>query len=95
MVNQFTTLFDLIKYHIINIPINFRIFFLLCVIPILQVFLHCIYYGRYPDTLHIAIYNQETNCTHNPCEYIEKCSYYSCHFLHFFHNTTNFKLVSY
>jgi hypothetical protein len=54
---------------------------LLCVIPILQVYLHCIYYGTYPKSIPIAVYNQETDCGNDPCKHIEKCSYYSCHFL--------------
>ncbi|XP_060840466.1 ABC transporter G family member 23-like [Rhopalosiphum padi] len=60
---------------------NFWMFVLLCVIPLLQVYLHCIYYGTYPKSIPIAVYNQETDCGNDPCKHIEKCSYYSCHFL--------------
>jgi len=64
------------------IDIKFRIFMLLCVMPILQVYLHCTYYGKYPESIPIAVYNQETDCVYNPCEHIEKCSYFSCHFFY-------------
>lgn len=56
-------------------------FMLLCVIPILQVYLHCIYYGKYPKSIPIAVYNQETDCGHDQCKHIDNCSYFSCHFL--------------
>lgn len=50
-------------------------------IPGLQVILHCIYYGKYPEVLPIAIYNRETDCVENRCERIKNCIYFSCHLL--------------
>lgn len=75
------------------IDIKFRIFMLLCVMPILQVYLHCIYYGKYPKSIPIAVYNQETDCVYDSCEHIEKCSYFSCHFLYVL-DQNNVKVVS-
>lgn len=66
---------------------------LLCVMPILQVYLHCIYYGKYPKSIPIAVYNQETDCVYDLCKHIEKCSYFSCHFLYVL-NQNNVKVVS-
>lgn len=55
---------------------------LLCMVPGLQVIMHCIYYGKYPDELPIAIYNQETaDCVKNTCDHIEHCTHFSCHLL--------------
>ncbi|KAE9545495.1 hypothetical protein AGLY_001038 [Aphis glycines] len=68
-------------YVIIDI-LYIRMFMLLCVIPILQVYLHCIYYGKYPKSIPIAVYNQETDCGHDQCKHIGNCSYFSCHFLY-------------
>jgi len=57
---------------------------LLCIIPTLQVILHCIYYGNYPDPLPMAVYNEETDCFYNPCIYIGNCTYVSCDLLKMF-----------
>lgn len=56
-------------------------FILVCMIPLLQVILHCTFYGKYPHSLPIAILNQETDCVKNPCERIEHCTHFSCHLL--------------
>jgi hypothetical protein len=66
---------------------------LLCIIPGLQVIMHCICYGKYPSILPIAIYNRETDCIENKCENIKDCNYYSCHLLNVL-DKNKIKLVS-
>lgn len=61
--------------------------------PMLQVYLHCTYYGQYPKSIPIAVYNQETDCVNDPCKHIEECTYLSCHFLYIL-SQNNVKVVS-
>lgn len=73
---------------------RFRILLLTCVIPTLQVLLHCIYFGKYPNPLPIAVHNRETDCSvYDPCEHIENCTFFSCHFLNLLSNN-NIEAVS-
>lgn len=73
--------------------VYFRILILTCMIPTLQVLLHCIYFGRYPNSLPIAVHNQETDCVYNPCKHFENCTFFSCHFLNLL-TSNNIEAVS-
>jgi len=70
------------KNCLYDIDFNFRMCILIVLIPIIQVILHCVYYGQYPSLLPIAVYNQEADCVFNLSERIEN-SNYSCNLLHY------------
>lgn len=70
------------KNCLYDIYFNFRMCILIVLIPIIQVILHCVYYGKYPRLLPIAVYNQEADCVYNLSESIENYNY-SCNLLHY------------